>query len=396
MSIISEPMARSMSFFHVASKSSFAIGDSQTLPFLGSYIKDAPILIYDLSEQLLFYDFMYHKDDHYVGRVRVAAESNLSSAVYSIETIVDFPDLSDIERRAHEELAKVEKIDNILGSTLVCYSYPKLGLKIKYQVKGKQKTAIYDIYENYLVASFEGDLPDLPEAGREQIDEPEGITVYSIMGNLLKGIDAWSPVAGEYRNLIRISSEILPEFGKAPDLEFTDADYAKLVDYFGKQPPSIKTSMLPIQLVGQQTPVYCAIASAKMILDFYGFSFTQDQIADAMHVGPQGTTNKDQISGYKQLSNNKLLPEFDDTPEFKEAMQMIDSLVPMKSGVPGHARVCRGWKKFTYFSPMTAEVQKEELWLLINDPYPVGQGSIRWENMDNHNYLNFIFLKRAT
>jgi hypothetical protein len=399
MSTVPISTARSLALFSITSKSSLAIGDSNTSPFLGSRIQEDPIIIYDLLGTPLFYDFMFYKANRLVGRVRASAESDLNSPVYFIEPIQDFPDLDVAEKRAKDMLLSIEKLEIISDSLLVCYCYPKLGILLKYIANGEDKAAIYDIFEDRIVSSFLGEMPDAPEAGSDTQDEFEGILVHSIMQDLLTGSEEYilkrkKMSENSINNIIFLAREILPESGNVSDLNFAGEDYALLEKYFGEHPPAIQSTILPVKLIAQQTPVYCAIASAKMILDYYGFNFTQDTIAEAMKVGTNGTTNSDQISGYRQLSSNKLIPEYDSTPSFDEAVKKVESFEPIKSGVPGHARVCCGWKKYIYFSPITAEISTAELWLLINDPYPVGQGSQRWENIDNHNYNNFIYLSR--
>jgi hypothetical protein len=150
------------------------------------------------------------------------------------------------------------------------------------------------------------------------------------------------------------------------------------------------------ELYAQQTDVFCAVATGQMILDFYKYHFTQDEIATAMNTGAGGTTNPDQVTGYETLSGNCLDATFDGSADWAEARAEIDANRPLKSGIPGHARACAGWKR----QNISLIGQPLRRWLRIYDPWPwnadiCAGGQIVWEDWDAVDHTNFIYVRHV-
>jgi hypothetical protein len=150
-------------------------------------------------------------------------------------------------------------------------------------------------------------------------------------------------------------------------------------------------------LHAQQTNVYCAVATGQMILDFYRYNFTQDQVAAAMGTGASGTSNAGQADGYKKLSNYCLDAIIDETANWTEAKAEIDANRPLKSGISGHARACFGWKRQNLILPGKPQGR----WLYIVDPWPWNAdickgGAIYWEDWYAINHTNFIYVRHRT
>ncbi len=151
-------------------------------------------------------------------------------------------------------------------------------------------------------------------------------------------------------------------------------------------------------LYAQQTSVYCAVATGQMILDFYRWPYTQDEIATAMGTGPGGTDNPGQVAGYESLTRNCMDATYDTSADWSEAKAEIDANRPVKSGIPGHARACAGWKRQNLFFIG----QEPKRWLQIYDPWPWNAdlcqgGKIVWEDWDSVTHTNFIYVRhRAT
>jgi hypothetical protein len=150
-------------------------------------------------------------------------------------------------------------------------------------------------------------------------------------------------------------------------------------------------------LYAQKTNVYCAVATGQMILDYYRYYYSQDDIATAMVTGPGGTTNPGQVQGYETLSKNCLDATYDSTANWSEAKAEIDANRPVKSGVPGHARACAGWKRQNIF----IIGQQPKRWLKIYDPWPwnadiCNGGKIVWEDWDTITHTNFIYVRHRT
>ena len=133
-----------------------------------------------------------------------------------------------------------------------------------------------------------------------------------------------------------------------------------------------------------------------MILDFYRYHFTQDQIAAAMGTGAGGTTNPGQVNGYHSLSNNGVVATYDTSADWAEAKAEIDANRPVKSGIPGHARACAGWMRQNIF----LVGQSPRRWLKIYDPWPWNAdicqgGAVVWEDWESVTHTNFIYVRHA-
>jgi hypothetical protein len=111
-----------------------------------------------------------------------------------------------------------------------------------------------------------------------------------------------------------------------------------------------------------------------------------------------GTDQSGQIAGYQSLSKNSLEATLDTSADWSEAKSEIDAGRPLKSGIPGHARACFGWKRQNIILIGTTPTR----WLYILDPWPwntdiCSGGAVYWENWDSVNHTNFIYVRhRAT
>jgi hypothetical protein len=149
------------------------------------------------------------------------------------------------------------------------------------------------------------------------------------------------------------------------------------------------------RLYAQQTNVYCAVATGQMILDWHRWYYTQDQIAAAMNTGAGGTNNDDQVSGYESLTNFSFNATYDASAQWSEAKAEIDAGRPLKSGVPGHARACNGWRRGWSFGFGGFEYA-----LHIYDPWPWNAdicdgGAVYWEDWDAITHTNWIYVRHA-
>ena len=118
-------------------------------------------------------------------------------------------------------------------------------------------------------------------------------------------------------------------------------------------------------LHGQQVNDYCAVATCQMILCYYRYYFTQDQIAPACGYTAGNGCPADQSPGYESMSCNHIDASFDNAPTWQKARDQIDALHPFKSGVPGHARACAGYSRTVFTFGGTTEEK-----LYIYDPWP--------------------------
>lgn len=317
--------------------------------------------IYDIRGRLLFWDFTRQMGGNEEVRVRSAANEALGVPVISLGIQKALPLRLWIAQAA--EHARARGMSAVPGAEgLVCYSYPKLGLLC---VDSLGDRFVVDLADHQILSAS---ASSSPEAGYSELPF------------------AWSPLdqvlsINEQRHKFEreASSLAIPEgAGAAGSLQsITQA----------AQEGAQQRILSGVKLVGQETPVFCAVASAKMLLDFNGLEKTQEEIAVAMKTGPAGTTAEDQIAGYGSLSGGKLFATLDQDPSLEEAKGEIDAGRPFKTGIPGHARAIAGWKSAT--DPQTSN----QAALLVYDPWPVNDGRIYWEFWGAVTILNYVMLK---
>jgi len=71
-------------------------------------------------------------------------------------------------------------------------------------------------------------------------------------------------------------------------------------------------------------------------------------------------------TGYDSLSNGCLDATYDNAAVWAEAKTEIDANRPLKSGIPGLARACSGWKR----QNLTLIGGTATKWLQMHDPWP--------------------------
>ena len=352
-----------------------------------------PLPIYDLNGKLLFQEFTIRDGERVAGIVRSSASGVLGAPVVAM---YEGPRKWDPQKAFDEARARVEKRyqgPKILDMELVCYSYPKIGVRV--DMLGVP-SVIYD------VATFE-------PVHRFGSDEPEGFTAYSFYDEIaarrapekqrrfdfasreLEMVRRAAPGVLSPRvqvsDLVRFRDALTAVY----DIELFPLTSSKVLKYAPRCSPHDCFA-----LYAQQTDVYCAVATGQMILDFYRYHFTQNQIAVAMGTDSSGTTNPGQVSGYQSLSNNGLVATYDTSADWSEAKAEIDANRPLKSGIPGHARACAGYMRQNIF----LYSQPPALWLRIYDPWPWNAdicqgGAVVWEDWDAVDHTNFIYVRHA-
>jgi len=354
-----------------------------------------PLVIHDLNGQELFYEFEAMNGNELVGTVKASASKTIGAAVPAIEFGPRGWDPTEATRKAEETVKKQYPKGKILGSEFVCYSYPKIGVRIDVDNQDiGSKSIIFDVADNSIVRN----------AG---CDELEGQTSWSFYEDIV-GVETsarenrWQLADDELEAARSATPTILARgftLRELPRLKSTfiiDSPYIHIPFYSSKilkYAPRC-TPHDCFALYGQQTSVYCAVATGQMILDFYRYYFSQNDIAAAMGTGTGGTSNTGQVLGYESLSNNCLNATYDSTANWSEAKAEIDANRPLKSGIPGHARACAGWKRQNIF----LIGQQPKRWLRIYDPWPWNAdicqgGKIVWEDWDTEIHTNFIYVR---
>lgn len=363
----------------------------------GYEIKDDPLIIHDLNGQVLFYEFTVSNGNEQVGSIKASASRVIGSPVVTIEFGSRKWSRNQAIRRAEEAASQRLPHGHFSDPELVCYCYPKLGVRIYAGGDRGRSSVIVDVADGSVIER-------LGKGGGE------GLTAYSFYDEVAEPqremrLRRFEQADREMESLYREAD--LREAGPLDDpariRELLVSGSSRLIDQISLYSSRVLkygprcTPHDCFQLYGQQTNVYCAVATAQMILDFYRWNFSQDEIATAMHTDAGGTTNPNQVDGYQALSNQTLVATFDGSADWAEAKAEIDANRPVKSGIPGHARACAGWKQQNLFILGGAPKR----WLLIYDPWPwnadiCAGGKIVWEDWDAVEHTNFITVRHRT
>ena len=315
--------------------------------------KEDMLPIYDVSGQLLFRDFTTRLADGSELRARTAANKLLGAPVFSVGTNAPL-DVAEAVAHAKDVAQKQALTPVDLPKGIVCYSYPKLGLLCR---NAAAKRSVVDLIDFSIQP-----VDNAPEGG----GDPELLRTASLLHEIEPSMaDAQLGQFEDFQKALKPANNAsAPEGG--------DPVRQKIVD--------------GVNCIAQETRTWCAVATAKMILDLYGFVKTQTEIATAMKTGPDGTPSEpNQLDGYKTLSNSKLVATYDEKATFAKAQSEVNAGRPLKSGISGHARAVVGWKN----NPAGDDAGA---WLYIFDPW---QGHKVWEKWGAVEILNFIYVRRS-
>lgn len=364
----------------------------------GAEIDPEPLLIHDINGQVLFYEFGVMDGKKMVGYFRASASKIIGSAVPIVGLGPRTWDPGKAGTAAKEKVKKRFPKTKIIKTELVCYSYPRMGVRVYFEdPKLGKKSLIVDVGDFSFVENFGA-------------DELEGSTAWSFYREVAE------------KNAVN-NEQLWEQTDK--DLEAAKSATPKIVDsaLTARELPKLKHTFIPelefpisfiswrtikfsfrcnthdcFELYAQKNNWYCAVATGQMILDFYRYYYSQDDIADAMGtIDYVGTYNSGQVQGYESLSKNCLDATYDNTANWSEAKAEIDANRPLKSGVPGHARACAGWKR----ENICLWPGPCKRWLKIYDPSPPNPdicsgGSIYWEDWDTKTHTNFIYVRHRT
>lgn len=387
---------QALRFTQMATRQAWAGGVPDMQSWGLADIDPEPLVIHDLNGEPLFYEFTARDGEHEFGRVKASASRLVGSPVVTFEQGPRKWDVDRAKEAATAAAAKAYPRSEVTARDLVCYSYPKIGVRV--EVEGKRAgSVICDVSDGSLVRRF-GE------------DEPEGQTAWSFL-------DATTADDAELRlrRFDRHERELEEVLAASPQL-FTDRLEAGALDELKARLvlrsdylfiPFFSEKVLAFaprcnghecfELYGQHTSVYCAVATGQMILDFYRYHFDQDTIAAAMGTNATGTTFAGQELGYETLSNGCLEAAHDFTPTWAEAKAELDANRPCKSGISGHARACGGWRR----QNITLLGATPKRWLKIYDPWPWNTdicqgGAVYWEDWDAVTHTNFCFVRHAS
>lgn len=323
--------------------------------------------IYDVDGRLLFRDQIINLSSEGELRVRTAASPFLRTPVWSVKAGPTL-NLEDLARKAMEALwahpTLVPLPGDVLPPRLVAYSYPKLGILCCRKANPSERF-VMDI----------GDLSIIPLDASSRQEDPDLVnTVWSPYDSVV------SATTGLIRSLWEHKMDLLDSQPEAGGGNLPEA----VIEAEGSIQEELTTNP-ELRLVGQQTNVFCAVATAKMILEHHHFNHTQEQIAYVMQTGEFGTLPNNQVAGIPGLTGGTFIGISDFSPSFDEAKIEIRQNRPFKSGISGHARACGGFR---------VENGGKNL-LYIYDPWPPNQGDIYYEDWDAVRHTNHMYVRPA-
>lgn len=353
-------------------------------------ILKTPLGIYDINGKLLFLDYTVKRGRNTLGAVRMGANKILGSPVISYELGPRFWNFGAAVKKIMPRVKKKYPKHKIPRPKLVCYSYPKLGVMFVTVGKGgERKRLIFDI----------ADLSLIPE--KAKMPDTEGAFAWSFYDTLQEPVrkarlkqyekfDEWRQEMPKKVLTDLKKTRTLKSFeGIKWPLPFLQIDIKKL-QFCSHYNYNETRSHHCFVLHGQQKNDYCAVATAQMILDYYRYYYSQNDIAPALGYGPGGCP-ADQSGGYEDLSCNHIDATYDTTTTWEKARDQIKKLRPLKSGVPGHARACAGYWYFKWGSITQKKLYIYDPWPWNGD-YKLG-GSVYWEDWDSITHTNFIYTR---
>jgi hypothetical protein len=386
-------------------------------------IESEPLLINDLNGQLLFYEYVVTDGKQPLGLIKASASKIIGSAVPQIQMTPRGWDPHFAIEKAKERTTEYLPKAKIASAGFVCYSYPKIGVSIKISDPNVgEGTLIFDIGSFDLVESINAFGLDgitswsfynnvaIPKAEEREKRWNALDKEMTLLKESVRGLGDESNINSEraalqknimetYLDLIMKEEGVLKPLSLEKDLK-TDSWKVRLIELITQKiiqyrPPPCKTHDCYAGY-SQQKNDYCAVATGQMILDFYRYYYSQDQIAPSMgYVPGNGCSQDGQIAGYKSLSNNGLTASYDNNPTWDKAAAEIDANRPLKSGISGHARACFGYKAANYW-PIN---RPRPTWLFILDPWPPSndfcKANIVWEDWYAITHTNFIYIRHS-
>jgi hypothetical protein len=360
-------------------------------------------MVHDLDGRELFYLFELVVGDalerRRVGWVRVAASSIVGPPVLAVELGNSGWD-PEVARIRAIGGARKKYPDVVEDTTLVCYSYPKIGVRVSLGSEGR-RNAIFDA----------SSLAEIPPPSPDGLEGFGAWSYYQtvVEPQLERRLHLWKQGNDE---LLTAQEKLGSLFDENPDSSVLREQWRRLVEAshgFAVAPVSHHILRFSrrcrthdcFERYLQETDDYCAVATAQMILDFYRYYHAQDVIAETMGTIRTkgtilgGTPNAGQLAGYASLSNHALVASFDCCATWTEAKAELDANRPVKDGIPLHARALTGWMRCALLSARTSTLTLQIYDPAPSDPEICTTGGATWEEWDSVPHTNFIYVRHA-
>ena len=366
-------------------------GDLSTLAGVslrGLQLSTSKLTILDLDGHSLYDDInIIDSNKNVIGSIRTSAYSRKLPLIDNITIGKPVISPQELIERARSALLRDFGDIGAKNPAFVCYGYPYIGVRFTVNTNSSESYMLYNPYSKRLRSRWtnaDGTTPN-EESGLRN-GSLEGEPFYSILSNIPEAgsVDSSSEKqwSGLYIESIRAAANIVASTGHSTANEILSSAILATRDApsITEERISVQGTVLPVSLIAQETDVFCAVASAQMILDYIGIErISQSEIASILGTNDRGTPPDALVEHLNQLSGNIIKMSTYSNPTFIDIKGLF-SILPMKSGIPGHARTIRGWKEYSYLGE-DGRPRHSEKFLVINDPQPVGVGQIILENV---------------
>lgn len=351
-------------------------------------VVNEPTFIHDINNSILFLDFPIKANDAVVGIVRTAASKIFGNPIISLIVGSSYFPLENYIKQLKKKLAQEYPSDFFNDPIPVCFSYPKIGLMV-YKENIPKERLIFEIPSLQLV-----------EKEWDQVKPHDGLFHWSLYKSMdekerLQGIELFE-IYNEDRMQISkkdlelaINAQLLSNIDPATIKPNNNVTKTKVIQFCLHCKGFHRLAHHCFLLHSQMESDYNAIATCQMILCFYRYYYSQQQIAPQLGYLPGGCP-ENHAAGYRSLTNQHLIARYTSTPTKEAAIRQIDENNPFKSGILGHARACAGYSVTT----LTGLV--DSTGLLIYDPCPADPrtgtgGSVYWEYWYSVEHTNCIY-----
>ena len=369
--------------YSITAKKAFEYANAHMIAFIatdtpnfeewkGASIDPKPLELYDINDQKLFYQFSVYKNSNLIGRIDVCADKTLGASVNDIQfNPKPFKEAEAMKKSA--EIAKKNYPNEEIKSTnMVVYSYPNIGAMtvVKDKSAGVEHRTFVDAYTLDVV-------PDKPANGTV-------FGVWSMYEKILKnGKDNNLKDWHKSDQLTKSIEQAATNKGVNINMPVTEENIKKISAGAAIMSTTSGKSLY-IPVIGQENSYYCGPASCQMIGNYYGLTPLPSQTGIYNYEGgdiPYGLSDSDVRHWCRYILsmwNTVISP----TCYNIDAVTEIDNDRPFFSLVPGHYRVCRGYR---YLSGL--------FYLNIDNPLPIGSGSYVWERSDSTSEFERIYVR---
>ncbi len=312
----------------------------------GAILNPRPLVIYDLNGAILTYQFTAEKKGMKIGEVNAASSKTIGAPILAIGMSPTNIDDKAIDSKIKEILKTNYPDFNLLSKNIVAYQYPKLGalVTISNPKTGDVKRIIIDAHDYSLI----------PEERSVAEGAPGAWSFYDEMS-----VDQINENVQKFANLQK--SGITPQYASQKTLPYTR--YTQTMEN------------------------WCAVTVAQMNSQYYGYSRTQQAIANKMgNGGGQGSTPAMELTYYQAstgsggLGKTNSIDVYSSSANWNNAADEIDANRPLKVGNMGHARAIAGYR-----------IQNGINSLYIYDPSPYQTTPI-WETYTG-TYNNYVYVR---